>query len=169
MKHLSNISTALILTSILFLNACKKTESVLPPVACFTPSATIVASGTAINFTNCTNAGTSYFWDFGDGTTSTDASPNHTYTGSGTYTVTMTATNADGTNTKTSYITVTGVGGGCVKTVVEVDNTPISSPTTWDSCHIYHITNSVGLTATLTIEAGTVVKFDALKGINVNS
>lgn len=81
----------------------------------------------------------------------------------------MTATNADGTNTKTSYITVTGVGGGCVKTVVEVDNTPISSPTTWDSCHIYHITNSVGLTATLTIEAGTVVKFDALKGINVNS
>ena len=39
-----------------------------------------------------------YRWDFGDGTTSTDSSPTHTYAGPGTYQVTITATAADGTS-----------------------------------------------------------------------
>ncbi len=33
-----------------------------------------------------------YLWDFGDGTTSTEQSPNHTYAGNGTYTVCLTIT-----------------------------------------------------------------------------
>src|SRR5262245_15711244 len=36
--------------------------------------------------------GPSYFWDFGDGGTSTDCNPLHTYTLPGVYTVTLTAT-----------------------------------------------------------------------------
>jgi hypothetical protein len=55
---------------------------------------------------------------------------------------------------------------GCVKQVVEVGNS-IDVATTWDSCHIYHCANFLGVNAALTIEAGTIVKFDALKGINV--
>jgi hypothetical protein len=55
---------------------------------------------------------------------------------------------------------------GCIKQLVEVGST-IDVSTTWDSCHIYHLANFLGLNAALTIEAGTIVKFDALKGINV--
>jgi gliding motility-associated-like protein len=52
---------------------------------------------------------TSYFWDFGDGTTSTEANPVHQYTEEGVYDVTLTLINANGckrTLTYNQYITV---------------------------------------------------------------
>ncbi|MCW3127168.1 MAG: hypothetical protein JWO03_2826 [Bacteroidetes bacterium] len=55
---------------------------------------------------------------------------------------------------------------GCVKEVVEVGAT-ISTPTTWDSCHIYHCAYFPAISAALTIEAGTIVKFDDQKGLTV--
>jgi outer membrane protein assembly factor BamB len=39
-----------------------------------------------------------YFWEFGDGTTSTDENPTHTYDHRGNYTATFTVTDADGNN-----------------------------------------------------------------------
>jgi gliding motility-associated-like protein len=39
---------------------------------------------------------TSYFWEFGDGNTSTSQTPSHTYTQQGTYTVRLTITTSDG-------------------------------------------------------------------------
>ncbi len=60
------------------------------------------------------------------------------------------------------------VPSGCVKQVVEVGSS-IDTATTWDSCHIYHCAYWLGVNARLTIEAGTVVKFDAQKGIGVAS
>jgi YVTN family beta-propeller protein len=52
---------------------------------------------------------TSWQWNFGDGTYSTQKSPTHTYSAAGTYTVKLTATNAAGSSTKTkwNYIKVT--------------------------------------------------------------
>lgn len=54
------------------------------------------------------SAGTSsYFWDFGDGFTSTLQNPTHTYTTNGVYSVTLSVTNSAGcskTLTKTNYI-----------------------------------------------------------------
>jgi PKD repeat protein len=48
----------------------------------------------------------SYAWDFGDGTTSTEASPVHSYTAAGTYTVTLTVTdNGGGTGTVSHQVT----------------------------------------------------------------
>jgi len=49
-----------------------------------------------------------WFWDFGDGNTSTMQNPQHTYTDPGKYTVSLTATSDDGTDTETKvdYITV---------------------------------------------------------------
>jgi len=51
--------------------------------------------------------------------------------------------------------------------VVEVGSS-IDVATVWQSCHIYHCANYVSVNATLTIEAGAIVKFDALKGLNVS-
>jgi len=48
-----------------------------------------VATGSAYAFTNLTPVGTTWAWDFGDGTSSTLENPNHTYTQLGTYTVTL--------------------------------------------------------------------------------
>ncbi len=52
----------------------------------------------------------SYRWDFGDGSTSSEATPSHTYAAEGTYTVTLTLTNAGGTATRTMTVTVNDAG-----------------------------------------------------------
>lgn len=49
-----------------------------------------------VDFFNSTTGGVSYFWDFDDGTTSTDFEPSHTFNSYGTYQVTMTATGPNG-------------------------------------------------------------------------
>jgi gliding motility-associated-like protein len=71
--------------------------SVNGPKASFYPSGTDVHLNTTVYFYNNTqdygNTNTAYYWDFGDGNTSTDPYPYHTYTTPGTYTVTMSATN----------------------------------------------------------------------------
>ncbi len=82
---------------------------------CTSPTAGFVGSPTSgdynlqVNFTDQSSGATSYSWNFGDGATSTAASPSHTYTAAGTYTVTQTVTNACGNDqmVRTDYITVT--------------------------------------------------------------
>ncbi len=80
-----------------------------PPVANFT--GTPVSGGIPLTtqFTDQSQAGTTYSWNFGDGGTSTLKNPSHTYTTIGTFTVTETVTNAFGsdTETKVNYITTT--------------------------------------------------------------
>ena len=49
-----------------------------------------------VNFTGTVAGGNPYFWDFGDGTTSTLQNPSHTYTTLGAYDVKLVATNAAG-------------------------------------------------------------------------
>ncbi|GIV33799.1 MAG: hypothetical protein KatS3mg031_1334 [Chitinophagales bacterium] len=43
----------------------------------------------SVNFVGLSNEAKSYFWDFGDGSTSTQPFPTHTFTDTGTYTVTL--------------------------------------------------------------------------------
>ena len=59
-----------------------------------------------VNFTNLSNNATSYFWDFGDGGTSTQHSPTHIYATGGVYTVVLTAFNNCGSDTHTLTITI---------------------------------------------------------------
>ncbi|MFC3562806.1 PKD domain-containing protein [Pedobacter jamesrossensis] len=44
-----------------------------------------------INFTNTSKNGLKYIWDFGDGTTSNEASPKHLYASAGPYSISLTA------------------------------------------------------------------------------
>ncbi|MFA5415033.1 MAG: DUF3344 domain-containing protein, partial [Methanoregula sp.] len=83
----------------------------IAPGAGFTPSAISGQAPLAVTFTSWTpGPGTvsSYSWDFGDGSTSTDANPSHTYTTPGTYTVNLTVTGPGGSTSmvKTDLITV---------------------------------------------------------------
>jgi PKD repeat protein len=68
---------------------------------------------------------TSWFWDFGDGGTSTAQNPSHEYTAAGQYTVTLTATGPGGsdTETKTDYIDVSPAP---VAPVAEFSGSPTS-------------------------------------------
>lgn len=63
--------------------------------------------GTVADFTNTSDAfAEEYFWDFGDGTTSTAVNPNHIYARNGTFTVSLTVSNSCGSTTATQTVTV---------------------------------------------------------------
>ena len=70
-------------------------SSPLPALACFSLEYDFNYVDEEIQFTNCSLNANSYYWDFGDGTTSTEASPIHIYDAPGNYTITLTA---DGVN-----------------------------------------------------------------------
>lgn len=86
----------------------------------------------------------SYYWDFGDGTYSTDKENVHTYVSAGTYNVTLTVMNSAGSSTecKERYIKVTkdeplkanftsNVTGGTLPLVVQFNDTSTGSPSSW--------------------------------------
>jgi gliding motility-associated-like protein len=81
-----------------------------PPVAAFTPSATNVCVGQAVNFTdNSTGTPTTWNWTFPSGTPPTANTQNVTgviWNTAGTYTVSLTAANASGNSTTNVVITV---------------------------------------------------------------
>jgi len=79
------------------------------PVADFTTNVTDGSAPLDVSFTDqSTGSPTSWEWDFGDKTYSTEQNPVHTYSKPGKYTVTLTVTNADGSNSvkKSNYISV---------------------------------------------------------------
>ena len=80
------------------------------PTLNFAANNTDGCDGLKVTFKNTVENGVGYFWDFGDGTTSTDNSPTHVYNGVGkSFTVTLTATSQFGcstTATLSNYITL---------------------------------------------------------------
>ncbi|RMD72414.1 MAG: PKD domain-containing protein, partial [Bacteroidetes bacterium] len=72
--------------------------------------ATTVNDTTAtVTFEDLSQAAESWFWDFGDGTTSTEASPVHAYGQVGTFTVMQVVSNACGTDTLWQDVLIAGV------------------------------------------------------------
>ncbi|WFN35224.1 right-handed parallel beta-helix repeat-containing protein [Methanogenium sp. S4BF] len=68
--------------------------------AAFAADVTEGAAPLTVAFTDRSTGGPEeWFWDFGDGTTSTEQHPVHTYATTGTCTVCLTVTNADGSDT----------------------------------------------------------------------
>jgi PKD repeat protein len=110
MTTFNRIFLFLLSVSLFGLTQCKKESNA--PKACFTTSAVSLNPYTDITFSNCTDNGISYHWEFGDSTTSDSASPVHYYTATGTYPVTLTVVNAAGAVTKTSTITILPCNAG---------------------------------------------------------
>ena len=79
------------------------------PVADFAAAPTTGTAPLTVQFTNATSGlATSWVWDFGDGATSSSASPTHVYAAPGTFTVSLTATGPGGSDgeSKPGLVTV---------------------------------------------------------------
>jgi PKD repeat protein len=82
-----------------------------PPIPANQPSAnfTLAINGNTVTLTNTSSFADSYLWDFGDGNTSTEASPVYTYGTDGLYTITLTATNTIGTSSTSQSAFISSV------------------------------------------------------------
>jgi len=114
------------------------------PVASFDSDFTDGYAPLSIAFTDTsTGSPTSWYWDFGDGTYSTEQNPTHTYYAKGSYTVSLTAANYAGSDTATapweiivnarppvaSFITNTTSGN--IPLVVRFADTSSGAPNKW--------------------------------------
>ena len=83
-----------------------------PPVADFTSSQ--LAGTLEMDFTDTSTGGApdSWFWDFGDGQSSTTQNPSNTYANPGTYTVKLITTNDGGSTSKSIPVVVSSTVAG---------------------------------------------------------
>lgn len=88
---------AILCIAMISILSCKKSTQKPSPVADFSYSGAGLAPSNVVFTNNSINAIT-YLWDFGDNTTSTQASPFHVYKKGGVYTVSLTANNEGLTN-----------------------------------------------------------------------
>lgn len=145
-------------------NITNVTYSLTPP-----PVQAPVAGFTASNpyggfaqFTNTsTNNPTTYSWTFGDGGTSTAASPNHTYAANGTYNVCLTVTNAGGSDTYCANVNVSGI----FNTVI---NGPAQRCSNQRTGVAYTATNRTGNTYSWTATGGSVATGSGTAAVTVN-
>lgn len=81
------------------------TPALCTPIANFIPG--INSCQGSVYFSNSSqNSPTAYFWDFGDGNTSTVQNPTHTYNAAGNYTVELEASNINGTHSVKKMVSV---------------------------------------------------------------
>ena len=99
------------------------------PVAKFSGSPTNGPCPLSVYFTDeSTGTIDSWYWDFGDGETSTEQNPTHTYNSTGYFTVSLTVTGPGGsdTETKEDYIHVTEVATPVADIKVNNSDDPIT-------------------------------------------
>lgn len=97
---------ALLFLFVLTISSCDDDDlTILQPTASFT----VTVMDLTVTTDNTSTNAESFIWDFGDGNTSTETSPEHTYAEEGDYTITLTATGVDGSSpaNATEDVTVT--------------------------------------------------------------
>jgi gliding motility-associated-like protein len=93
------------------------------PTADYTPSGGTFNVNQIISFTNQSAGGSTYVWDFDDGTaTSILTDPSHGFAATGTYVVVLTATNSFGCSDTVAYDFVIATTGSAVPTGFTPDN-----------------------------------------------
>lgn len=90
--------------------SCNKDEVKIKVTACFNyiPDTTLKV-GDTIQFLNCSENATSYEWDFGDGSSSTEISPQHIFKVPGSFTVKLTTSKYDVIDTISKKIEVQSI------------------------------------------------------------
>ena len=78
----------------------KEKLSLYPPIANFSVNSTYGDCPLTVQFTDLSENATSWYWDFGDGTNSTNQSPDHTYDSVGFFNVKLTVSNSAGSDTE---------------------------------------------------------------------
>jgi PKD repeat protein len=118
-------------------NACDGSGSSAPITVSVIPtpaaSATYTINNGVVTFTNTTTNGQVYAWDFGDLSTSADASPVHTYAQNGTYTVVLVATNGNLITACSDEVTITITISGLGLEENDVINGVVVSPNPFTS------------------------------------
>jgi PKD repeat protein len=108
------------------------------PSASFSLQSTL--GQTAVTTANNSAEADSYFWDFGDGSTSTALAPEHSYAGDGAYTVTLIASNACGSDTAVQTVEIVtppaagfslSAASGCAPFTVAVTDGSSANATAW--------------------------------------
>ena len=92
--------TYLFLSLTLILFSCHKTPN--PPNASFSVDITDPEVGQTVYFTNNSQNGDKFEWDFGDGYGSSEMNPAHAFTATGGYDVSLTVTSRNGVSDKAS-------------------------------------------------------------------
>ena len=84
-------------------------------------------SSTTVVFSNRTVGASTYLWNFGDGSTSTEPAPQHVYRTTGVYRVCLTATNTCGTGSRCDTLTLLSLPSATVSVNQAIGCTPHSA------------------------------------------
>jgi len=104
-KHL----TYSFLIFLLIITACSNDdEPVIKPVTTFEQDRFFIEPGESVTFTNTSQNGVSYAWDFGDNTASSNENPIHEYQELGEFIIRLTATSSTGERVATTSTVVVG-------------------------------------------------------------
>src|SRR5689334_3625341 len=96
LRHLFNKTLLIISVCCLCRSVFMATPALAQPVASFTANQTSGCSPLNVQFNNTSTGAVSFFWDFGDGNTSTLANPSNIYSNAGSFNVMLVATSSLG-------------------------------------------------------------------------
>ncbi len=163
MKNFRKSLTLVTLIILAFFTSCEIDNVLNKPVAGFIFSPANPTTHEEVQFTSKSKNANLFEWDFGDGTTSSYENPKHIYTQAGTFPVKLVVTGKDGsTNMIVRDIVVSELAPG---SFVKHEN-DITANEIWSNKYIHIVTREIEVKeATLTIEPGTVVKFNDNAGL----
>lgn len=116
--------------------SCSKEDilEITKPSVDFTFTGTNLPAPALVSFNSTSPEAITYFWEFGDGTVSSEKNPKHTYTSGGNYNVKLTVNSAKSSNSITKSITVLKALSTVKITKIEVVAIPSTNGIlNWDS------------------------------------
>lgn len=119
------------------------------------------------NFTNSTQNGTTFTWDFGDGTSSDAVNTTHSYATDGTYTICLTAENDCGTDTHCEDYTIQAQN---TNKSIEFDFGEISGnlgQTVKIPVYVLNFSQAVGFQKSVIVEDPSVAKIVGVSDVNL--
>jgi len=137
--------------------------SAILPVAGYSDTA---GASLQVLFTDTSKNGTSYRWDFGDGSADSTQSPSHTYAAAGTYYVCQWVTNSCGSDSICDSVVVKPTG---VEEIFSADNVRIyPNPSNGEFTIIFHGNVNDDYTLEVFNGLGQVIKTEQLVSVSNN-